>query len=310
MPHAGSSPWNAYGPWLKERYGAPVHRVSIDGGFTCPNRDGSKGRGGCTYCNVDSFVPATARRLPSISEQVALGARGILRRHGPGAKFILYFQANTNTYAPVEKLRALFEEALAAAPPGTVELAVGTRPDCLEPEKIDLLESYAERLTVTVELGLESMHDATLLRVNRGHSHADFLAACEALRGRRLGLGLHAMFGFPWESREEMLQTASVINKTPARFLKIHQLHVVEGSVMAAQYRREPFPLLEREAWAEFLAEFLPRLRADLVIQRVVASTFPRYLIAPEWAGDPSGALRFIRSFLLEKGVIQGSRAV
>jgi hypothetical protein len=301
-------PWNAYGPWLRVKYGAPVHRISIDGGFSCPNRDGSRGRGGCAYCSVDSFVPADIRRLPSIARQVELGAQKIRARHGDACKFILYFQANTNTYAPVETLRSRYDEALAAAPRGTVELAVGTRPDCLEPEKLELLSSYADRLDVTVELGLESMHDATLERVNRGHTHAEFLAACRSIRGHPLTLGLHAIFGFPWESSDDMLRTADLINETPARFLKIHQLHVVEGSAMAAQYRREAFPLMTLEAWAEFLADFLPRLRPDLVIQRLVANTPARFLIAPPWAAKSSEALAFVEAFLRENGVRQGSR--
>ncbi len=299
-------PYTSYSSWLKNRYGEAVYKVSLDGGFTCPNRDGSKGRGGCTYCNVDSFTPATARRIPSIREQMERGVSKVRRDLGIN-KFVAYFQPNTNTYAPVETLKKLFDEALSVYPDLTVGLSVGTRPDCLDAEKIDLLESYAPRVDVDLELGLESIHDKTLSVINRGHSHAEFLSAVKMLRGRNLRLGVHTIFGFPTESREDMLAVAGVVNDLPIHFIKLHHLHVVKGSIMANEYRKNPFPLFSLEDYGLFLADFLPRLRPDLVVQRLFATTPEVFLIAPEWTAKKSKSRSFLEKFLLEKNIRQGS---
>jgi radical SAM protein (TIGR01212 family) len=186
---------------LRARHpGERVFRIVVDAGFTCPNRDGSKGYGGCTYCNVDSFTPALPRGLPSLREQVAHGARRAREKYR-ATKFVVYFQPNTNTYAPVDVLRAKLDEALAACPEDVVGLAVGTRPDCLDAEKVALLESYAARVAVEVELGMESMHDATLRAIRRGCTHADFVAAMALLRDARLEVCVHTVFGLPGETR-------------------------------------------------------------------------------------------------------------
>lgn len=300
------SPYTSYSSWLRERYGDAVYKVSLDGGFTCPNRDGSKGRGGCTYCNVDSFTPATARKIPSISEQMRRGVARVQDDLGID-KFIAYFQPNTNTYAPVEKLKTLFDEALSVFPDKTVGLSVGTRPDCIDSEKLDLLESYASRVDVDLELGLESIHDKTLSVINRGHSHADFLNAVRLISGRKLRLGVHTIFGFPTESRDDMLAVADVVNELPISFIKLHHLHVVTGSIMASDYRKNPFPLFSLEAYADFLCEFLPRLRPDLVVQRLFATTPSAFLIAPAWTGEKSKSRAFIEKVLRERGVRQGA---
>lgn len=300
--------FNAYGPWLKARYGAPVQRLSLDGGFTCPNRDGRRGRGGCTYCNVDSFVPSSVRRLPSIAEQVARGLAFLDRRHGPGSKLMLYFQANTNTDAPVDRLKALYDEALASAPPGrTVGLVVGTRPDCLDGEKMDLLAGYAPRVDVSVELGLESVSEETLARVNRGHTHREFLEALKLFKDSPVNLGLHLILGFPWEGPEALTESARVVNQSPAGFLKLHHLHTVKGSALGVQWQREPFPLPTLEDWGRTLADFLPRIRPDLVIQRLCASTLPAHLLAPDWTAKPSESRAWLEAFLHNKGIVQGS---
>lgn len=307
-PPSFPGPYRAYGHWLKERHGGRVHRLSIDGGFTCPNRDGRRGRGGCTYCNVDSFVPSAVRRLPSISEQVARGLSHLRRRHGDGVKVILYFQANTNTDAPVAQLKALYDEALAAAPPDlTVGLVVGTRPDCLDESKMALLASYTDRVEVCVELGLESVSDATLERVNRGHTHREFLQAQDFFKDSPVQLGLHLILGFPWEGPEAPLDSARVVNESPAQFLKLHHLHVVRGSAMGVEWVRKPFPLPSLEGWAKTLEDMIPRLRPDLVVQRLCASTLPVHLLAPEWTARPSEARAFLEAHLDRAGVKQGS---
>lgn len=301
-----ASPYTSYSSWLQARYGEPVYKISLDGGFTCPNRDGSKGRGGCTYCNVDSFTPATARKIPSIAEQMRRGVARVQNDLGIN-KFVAYFQPNTNTYAPVERLKALFDEALSVYPDKTVGLSVGTRPDCLDDEKLDLLESYSSRVDVDLELGLESIHDKTLSVINRGHSHADFLNAVGLIGGRKLRLGVHTIFGFPTESREDMLAVADAVNRLPISFIKLHHLHVVIGSIMASDYRKKPFPLFTLEDYTDFLCEFLPRLRPDLVVQRLFATTPSAFLIAPAWTGEKSKSRAFIEKVLRERGVRQGA---
>ena len=304
MSHAT---YHRYGPWLRDRYGGRVHKVIVDAGFSCPNRDGTKGRGGCTYCNVDSFTPDTARSRPTIREQVLDGIRHA-RDHYGAEKFIIYFQPNSNTHAPVETLKAAYDEALDAATEGVVGLAVGTRPDCLDERIIALLESYAKRIDVDLEIGMESMHDRTLARINRCCTHADFTALMERLHDSPLQLCVHTILGFPWESRGMMLATAAELNRFPQiRFVKLHHLHVVEGSILAAHYRRDPFPLLTLPEYAGLLCEFLPRLRPDLVVQRLFGLADPELLIAPKWGLGKSAVQRFIERTLTEHGVIQGS---
>lgn len=303
-----SASYNRYGTWLRARFGGEkVHKVVIDAGFSCPNRDGSKGYGGCTYCNVDSFTPVAPRSITGIREQVLHGVRHA-RDHYGATKFILYFQPNSNTHAPVETLKRLYDEALAAAPGDVVGLAVGTRPDCLDPEKTALLESYAKRLVVDLEIGMESMHDTTLARINRGCAHAEFTELMESLRGSPLHLCVHTIFGFPWETRAMMLATADELNRFPQiRFVKLHHLHVVEGSILAARYRREPFPLFTLPQYADFLCDFLPRLRPDIVIQRLFGLADRNLLIAPKWDLGKSAVQRFLDSTLAQRGIVQGS---
>ena len=296
---------------MRARYpGERVFRIVVDAGFTCPNRDGSKGYGGCTYCNVDSFTPALPRSLPSIAEQVVLGARRAREKYR-ATKFVVYFQPNTNTHAPVDVLRAKIDEAMAACPEHVVGLAVGTRPDCLDEEKIALLESYSDRVEVEVELGLESMHDATLQAINRGCLHADFVAAMGLLDGTALEVCVHTVFGLPGETRGMMLAGAAEISRFPGiRAVKLHQLLVVKGSILAAQYRRQPFPLFTLEEYAGFLAEFLPRLRADIEVRRLFAVADADLLIAPDWGLRKSEILARLTRMLRERGVRQGSARV
>jgi len=298
---------NRYGPWLRARFGGErVRKVVIDAGFSCPNRDGSKGRGGCAYCNVDSFTPAAPRSIPDIRGQVLHGIRHARERYG-ATRFILYFQPNSNTHAPVETLKRLYDEALDAAPEEVVGLAVGTRPDCLDPQKTALLESYAKRLAVDLEIGMESIHDSTLARINRGCTHADFTTLMDRLRDSPLQLCVHMIIGFPWETRDMMLAAADELNRFPQiRFVKLHHLHVVEGSILAAQYRREPFPLFTLPDYADFLCEFLPRLRPDIVIQRLFGLADPKLLVAPHWDLGKSAVQRFIDRTLAQRGIVQG----
>jgi uncharacterized protein len=307
-PNATPKSYNAYGPWLREKFGGRrVFKVIVDAGFTCPNRDGSKGYGGCTYCNVDSFTPALPRSLDDIREQVQ---QGIVRarKHYGAEKFIIYFQPNTNTYAPVEQLRELYHEALTVCPEDVVGLSVGTRPDCLDPEKTALLESFTDRLEVDLELGMESIHDETLEQINRGCPHEILTSLLESLANTPLNLCIHTILGFPWETREMMLAQAREINRFPQiRFVKLHHLHVVAGSVLGARHRNNPFRLFTLEEYTDMLCEFLPRLRPDIVIQRLFAVADPKLLIAPKWDLPKSAVQTHIDREFERRGIVQGS---
>lgn len=304
----GTKGYNAYGPWLREKFGGRrVFKVIVDAGFTCPNRDGGKGYGGCSYCNVDSFTPSLPRSLDDIREQVSQGIERA-RKHYGAEKFILYFQPNTNTHAPVERLRALFDEALSVCPKDVVGLSVGTRPDCLDAEKVALLENYTDRLEVDLELGMESIHEETLARINRGCTHSELVALLEKLASTPLHLCVHTIFGFPWETRGMMLAQAAELNRFPQiGFVKLHHLHIVEGSILGARYKKEPFPLFTLEEYTDFLCEFLPLLRPDIVIQRLFGVADQELLIAPKWNLPKSAVQTFIDREIQRRGVKQGS---
>lgn len=300
--------YNAYSTYLKEKYeGKKVYKVIVDGGFTCPNRDGSKGYGGCSYCNVDSFTPDNARKLPTMKEQVEANM-AFARKAYKAEKFIIYFQPNTNTYAPAHYLKAMYDEALSVDPTDVVGLSVGTRPDCLDLEKIALLESYTDRLDVDLEIGMESIYNDTLSRINRGCSHDEFVSTLNQLQNTKLDICVHSIFGFPWESKEMMLKYAEEVNRFPQiQFIKLHHLHIVEGSIMGVQYKREPFPLFTLEAYTDFLCEFIPLLRPDVVIQRLFGLADLDLLIAPKWNLKKSQVQQYIDKTLVERGIVQGS---
>ena len=304
----GIKPYNHYGAYLKQKYnGQKVFKVIVDGNFTCPNRDGSKGYGGCTYCNVDSFTPDTARKILSIREQVESGIERARNSYG-AEKFIIYFQPNTNTYAPTHLLKMMYDEALSIDPENTLGLSVGTRPDCLDFEKIALLESYTDRYDVDLEMGMESIYNDTLDRINRGCSHDEFVKTMDMLKDTSLELCVHTIFGFPWETEEMMLRYADEINRFPQiKFVKLHHLHIVEGSIMGVKYKREPFDLFTMEGYTDFLSKFIPRLRPDLIIQRIFGIADKELLIAPNWGLPKSGIQTYIDKGLEAKKVVQGS---
>lgn len=308
----GQKPYQHYGAYLREKYaGKRVFKIIVDGHFTCPNRDGSKGYGGCTYCNVDSFTPDSARKLPSIREQLEEGIRRAVNGYA-AEKFVVYFQPNTNTYAPAHFLKSMYDEALreaeSLAPGDIVGLSVGTRPDCIDFEKIALLESYTDRYDVDLEMGMESIYNETLERINRGCTHEELKKVLDMVADSPLDICVHTIFGFPWETRDMMLRYADEINRYPQiKFVKLHHLHIVEGSIMGVHYKKEPFPLFSLEGYADFLCEFIPRLRPDIVIQRIFGLADQELLIAPQWGKGKSAIQTYIDKELEQRGAIQGS---
>jgi radical SAM protein (TIGR01212 family) len=290
---------------MKDRFGGAVFKVNVDAGFTCPNRDGTVSTGGCIYCNNDSFRPSACTSLLPVREQVERGIPYLRSRYGAG-RFLVYFQPYTNTYAPVSTLERLYREALSV--PGVIGLAIGTRPDCIDGEKIALLESLARDHFILIEFGLQSIHDRTLEFINRGHDYACFRDALSLTAGRGIGIGAHIILGFPTETREEMLAMAEEISRLPVEFLKIHQLQVVKDTALADLYAAQPFPTFGYEDYVALLADFLERLSPEVVLQRLFAAAPEEILIAPVWNRTRSEFLKDLDAFLEERGTFQGKR--
>jgi radical SAM protein (TIGR01212 family) len=305
MP-AGLTPgqrYHAFSRFLRQRFGTRVFRVTLDGGFTCPNVDGSVAVGGCVFCDNRSFSPN--RRLPRtpIAAQLARGVALLGQRYGAD-RFLAYFQAATNTYAPVEKLRRLYDEGLAH--PQIVGLAVGTRPDCVPDPVLDLLEGYARERYVCVELGLQSSHDRSLDWMNRGHHFDAFVDAVRRCRGRGFDVCTHVILNLPGESRDDMLATADALAALPVQAVKVHNLHVVRNTPLERMYRDGTVTLFERDEYVGVVCDFLERLPAHLVIQRLSGDAPPDYLVAPRWCLDKPALLRAIHAELERRDSWQG----
>jgi radical SAM protein (TIGR01212 family) len=297
--------YRSLGPYLQERFGQRVRSVTIDAGFTCPNVDGTVTTGGCVYCDNRSFSPN--RRLPraTVRAQVDRGVAILARRYN-AQRFIAYFQAGTNTHAPVERLRRLYDEALEH--PLVVGLAVGTRPDSVPEPVLDLLEEYARRLPVFLELGLQTIHDRSLDWMNRGHHFDAFLDAMGRCRGRDLDLCAHVILGLPGESRDDMLATADVLARMPVHGVKIHNLYVVRDTPLERMYRTGEVKILERDDYVDLVCDFLERLPADHVIHRLSGEAPPDFLVAPAWCRDKQELLRAIDDELLRRDSRQGKK--
>jgi uncharacterized protein len=295
--------YNAFGQYMKQLYRTPVYKVNVDAGFTCPNRDGTVATGGCIYCNNDSFRPSACTSTASLREQINKGIPYLRSRYG-AEKFIVYFQPYTNTYASVEILDRLYREALDN--PGVVGLAIGTRPDCIDNEKIALLETLGRDHFVLVEYGLQSIYDRTLAFINRGHDYACFKNALAMSIGRGIHVGAHLILGFPTETREEMLAMADELSGLPIEFLKIHQLQVVKETALADIYAGKPFATFGYHEYIEMLADFLERLSPEIVLQRLFAAAPDDILIAPLWNKTRSELLRDLDAFMERRGSHQG----
>lgn len=304
-------PYNNYGTYLRSKYeGKQVYKVIVDGGFTCPNRDGTKGRGGCTYCNVDSFTPLNTRTYKTIAEQLERNMEFAAKRFG-AELFIVYFQPNTNTYAPVETLKTLYDHALSINSDKIVGLSVGTRADCLDEEKLQLFNQYASTgLDVDLEIGMESMYDATLKTLNRQHTHQEFLDMMHLCKDRKFETCVHTIFGLQGETQEMQLAVAEQLNDLPIKYAKLHHLYIVTGSIMGVEYKRNPekFQLYSLEAYTDFLCQLMPRLRPDIVIQRLFGISDPAFHLAPSWGLPKAAITNYINDAFIKRGVVQGSQ--
>lgn len=297
--------YNAFGAHMRRVFGTTVYKVNVDAGFTCPNRDGTLGFSGCIYCNNDSFRPSSCRPSLAISEQVRNGISHTKKRF-QAAKFLVYFQAYTNTYAPVERLKKLYEEALAE--PDVIGLAIGTRPDAVDPAKIEMLESLASQYFVLIEYGLQSMHDKSLEFIQRGHDYSAFLRAIEMTRDRGIHIGAHLIAGFPTETRQETLAMAEEMSSLPIEFLKIHQLQIVKDTLLARMYAEYPFPVFGYQEYLDFVVDFLERTAPHIVIQRLFATAPDDILIAPAWGRNRHQILNDIEKNFAARDTVQGGK--
>jgi len=291
-----------FGQHLLAHFGERVHKVAIDAGFTCPNRDGLRGRGGCTFCNNKSFHPDTPTQ--SIGDQVRAGMACVVRRTR-ARKVIAYFQTYTNTYAPVESLRASYDEALAV--PGVVGLSIGTRPDCLSEPIVALLASYRARgLAVWVELGLQSSFDETLARVNRGHGFSEYCAAIALLRSYELPVCTHLIVGLPGEERIHALQTLARVLALGVEGLKIHPLHIVRGSRLAHDFRAGLCDPLSLPSYVGTVVDLIERTPRHVLFHRLTGTAKAALLLAPEWCSGKWRVLNAITAELARRGTCQG----
>ena len=271
---------NSYGWHLRNRFSCRVSKVNVDAGFTCPNRDGSRGTGGCIYCDNSSFSPDATQPHISIEEQMEAGMAYHRQRLG-SEKFIIYFQKFTNTYADPDHLRSIYSKALSH--PDVLGISIGTRPDAVSKEIAELLAELAEKHYVCLELGLQSMDDDILSRINRGHTFAEYLASVQLVKDRGFDICTHLIYGFPGETRESFLKTAGLIAALGINSVKLHQLHAVKGTELAEQYLQGRFVPLEMSEYIAAACDFLERIPAEVTIQRLYGSAPLSIRVAPQW---------------------------
>ena len=273
--------YNDFGTWLRKQFpDFRVQKISIDAGFTCPNRDGRISTGGCTYCDNRTFNPSYCDRNKSIREQLKEGKNFFNRKYS-NMKYLAYFQAFTNTYGSIDLLKKMYEEALQEE--DIVGLVIGTRPDCISTPLLDYLEQLSRQTFLIVEYGIESANNETLRRINRGHTFECSKKAVEMTAERGILTGGHIILGLPGEDREESLRQAPIISSLPLNILKIHQMQIIKGTRLAEEYLQNPFPLYTVEEYVCLIADYISLLRKDLVLERFVSQSPPELLIAPRW---------------------------
>ncbi len=300
--------YNTQNAYLKARFGKKTVKVSLNGGFSCPNIDGTKGVGGCTYCSARGSGDFGGDLEKSIAEQFAAVKSSLERKWGTDLLYIPYFQANTNTYAPLDKLKRLFGEALSQE--NAVGLAVSTRPDCISEKTADYLAELSRQTYLTVELGLQTVHDITAEKINRCHTYADFLHGYGVLKERGINVCVHIINGLPGENREMMLETVRKISTLDIHAVKIHLLHIIRGTVLAEQFLRGEFSEMSMEDYIETVCDQLELLPQNVIIERLTGDGDKSSLIAPLWSRDKKSVLNGIDKELRRRGTVQGDRFV
>ncbi|MBR2318079.1 MAG: TIGR01212 family radical SAM protein [Bacteroidaceae bacterium] len=297
--------YNEFGAYLRDIFGCKVQKITIDGGFTCPNRDGTKGRGGCTYCNNRTFNPAFCHKHLPVKEQMKEGIAFFSHKY-PAMRYLAYFQAYTNTYDSLENLKTRYEDALAVE--GCVGIVIGTRPDCMPDELLDNLVELQKRTFVLVEYGIESTSDRTLLRINRGHDYACAVDAVERTAARGIPVGAHIILGLPGEDREELMQQAEILSKLPLTTLKLHQLQLIRGTRMAEEYIEDPseFSLFTVEDYVDTVVDYVERLKPDFILERFASQSPKELLIAPDWGLKNYELVEKVKRRMRERDTWQG----
>lgn len=297
--------YNEFGIWLKNQLGVKSQKISLNAGFTCPNRDGRVGTGGCTYCNNQTFNPDYCITDKSVAQQLEEGKAFFSRKY-PDMKYLAYFQAYTNTYDSVENLRLKYEEALQVS--DVVGLVIGTRPDCMSEALFDYLSEVNRRTFLLVEYGVESVYDATLKRINRGHTHAQTVDAIIRTAARGIRVGAHVILGLPGESQSEMLHEASVLSSLPLTTLKLHQLQLIKGTRMADEYFADSsdFHLFSADEYIDLVIDFVERLRPDIVLERFVSQSPSSLLAVQGWGLKNHEFVDKVRRRMNERNAFQG----
>lgn len=294
----------SYNFLLRQKFGTRVQKVSLDAGFTCPNVDGTVAVGGCTFCDNRSFSPSRRVRRQDIWDQLEDGMRRLRHKYQTVDRFIAYFQPATNTYAPVDRLRELYTQAIAH--PQVVGLAIGTRPDCVPDDVLDLLQELATSTYLSVEYGLQTIHDRSLDWMNRGHHHDATVDAVRRSLGRGFEICGHVILGLPGESNADMLATAREVCRLRFDAVKIHNLYAVKNTPLADQVARGEVRLMERDAYVETLVDFLELLPPTMIVERISGDAPPDYFVGPSWCLDKPGVLRTLHAEMERRDTWQG----
>ncbi|MBQ8737598.1 MAG: TIGR01212 family radical SAM protein [Bacteroidaceae bacterium] len=297
--------YNEFGAWLKLQLGCKAQKISLNAGFTCPNRDGKVGLGGCTYCNNQTFNPEYCQTEKSVTQQLNEGKTFFSRKY-PEMKYLAYFQAYTNTYAELEILKRKYEEALAVD--GVIGLVIGTRPDCMPNSLLDYLEKLNRQTFIMVEYGIESTYDKTLLRINRGHNHACTVDAIERTARRGIFTGGHIILGLPGETRAEMIEEARTLSSLPLTTLKLHQLQLIKGTRMAEEFIASPseFHLFSADEYIDLVIDFIENLSPEIVLERFVSQSPASLLAIPGWGLKNYEFVDKVRKRMEERDSLQG----
>jgi hypothetical protein len=275
--------FNSYNEYFKKTFGQRVQKLSIDARFTCPNRDGTVGTGGCTFCNNDAFNPSYCQPAKSIRQQIEEGKQFHAWRYRRAVDYLAYFQAFSNTFAPLEQLKKIYNEALAVD--GIIGLVIGTRPDCVDDEKLDYFEELSKKYYLIIEYGIESCYDETLAMINRGHTFGQSVEAIEKTASRGIKTGAHLIFGLPGETTAQIMAEAEILSKLPLNTIKFHQLQIVKNTSMALEYLHQPenFAFFSLDEYIELIVNFLELLNPKIVIERFAGEVPPRFLAGPGW---------------------------
>lgn len=296
-------PYNDYSSWMQHFFPFKVQKISVDAGFSCPNRDGTISTGGCSFCNNRSFNPSYCNGAKSVTQQIEEGKNFFSHKY-PQMKYIAYFQAFSNTYSSLERLKAIYEEALSVD--GVVGIIIGTRPDCIDDEKIEYLKKLSERTFVMLEYGIESVNDSVLKAVNRGHTFEQSRSAVEITHQAGILCGAHIILGLPGESREMIIKSAKTISALPLDILKIHQLQILKGTALAKS--AEHIHTFSLDEYIELLADFIEHLRPTLVLERFVSQSPADMLIAPKWGLKNYEFTHRLLRYMQERDMAQGNK--